>query len=215
MEDGDVVSPAALAAAAGPPPGLGARPKAAPAASSTGVGTAGGGVGPLSALDPAVVASARAAGISDADLVAFDAVVGAGSRRLHDPPAARAVGARNLGPGDEAPEGDRIDRLVDALTALVGGGQTQASHDPLERALSSLDGGARVGEPIGARRGAAARLALRRALVQDPAHFSRYVEEQLAGAFTSRAVAGARPTLREYIELRSRIGNHRPTISWA
>ena len=170
----------------------------------------------MHSLDPTVVASARAAGISEADLSAFDKAVGAGSRRLTEPAVPRAASGQADGPGDSAPEGDRLDRLVDALTAALthGGASLALPADPVERALAAMDGH-RGGEPVGSRRGASARLALRRALRDNPEHFSRYVEGQLASAFASRSVAGADPTMREYVELRSRIGNHRPTISWA
>lgn len=197
--------------ATGAPPGLPGRPKhPGPAAGA-----------PMHALDPAVVASARAAGISDSDLRAFDTAVGAGVRRLSEPAPGRTAPAAADGPGDPgdpAPEGDRLDRLVDALTAALtqaGASSTAVPADPVERALASLDGGTRTGEPVGSRRGASARLALRRALADNPEHFTRYVESQLASAFASRSVTGAAPTMREYVELRSRIGNHRPTISWA
>eukprot|EP00971_Amphidinium_carterae_P123207 2439544-Amphidinium_carterae.2 len=73
----------------------------------------------------------------------------------------------------------------------------------------------------GGRHGAAARLALRRALRENPAHFPQFVdsvESQLRLAFSSRAaraLSGEVPTMREHIEHRAQIGNHRPTISWA
>lgn len=114
---------------------------------------------------------------------------------------------------------DKVDKLIDALTLAFGGGaagQERAGTDATERALRAV-GGADLGGPGvvgGGRRTAGARHALRSALLANPGHFSSYVEEQLRESFSSRAAAGQQPTMREYLEQRSRLGAHRPTISW-
>ena len=206
--------PPSLAAAA--PPGLGAVPKTPGPPPLMG-----GDVTPrasevFAGLDPSVVAQARAAGVPESDLAVFARVMAAGTRRPPEPVPPRTADPPVDLVGDPPPPVDRIDRLIDALSSVFadrGTGSGAGPSDPTERALTFMDA-PRSGEPTTGRRGAAARLALRRALTQNPEHYSQYVAAQLASAFVSRSATGDAPTMREYLELRSRVGNHRPTISW-
>ena len=162
-----------------------------------------------------MVAAAREAGIPDSDLAAFGRIVSAGNRRPPEPAPPRTPEGPVEVVGDSQPV-DRLDRLIDVLSSAFADRSSPAGSspvDPVERALSSLDG-PRPSEPATGRRGAAARLALRRALVESPEHFTRFVAGQLASAFASRSATGDVPTMREYLELRSRVGGHRPTVSW-
>ena len=213
--------PAVKATVPSKPPGLGgvrhsapasaaARASGAPPPAPSAVGES-----VFSNLDSAVVADARAAGILESDLAVFDRVLAAGKRRPPDPVTSRAPEVAEVG-GDPPPPVDRLDRLIDTLSSVFADRATSARPviaDPVERALGYMDAPSGA-DPSSGRRGASARLALRRALAENPEHFSRYVEGQLASAFASRAATGERPTMREYLELRSRVGNHRPTVSW-
>ena len=207
------------------PPGLGGRAKAAGAPSASG-GPAGGAAATGAGLDQAVVASARAAGIPEEDLATFSRVLATTSRRTPEPQPRRPAAARPEGPEDtveidpiapDEQQPDRLERLIDILNAAFLGRARatagQGAADSLESAFAALDG-PRGWDTGGARRGAAVRLALRRALAEQPEHFSQCVDRQLATAFSSRVAAGQQPTMREYLEFRSRVGAHRPTVSW-
>ena len=206
-----------------PPPGLAAAASALPSSAAPPAGAAAAPPPPapgssqvvFPGLDRSVVAAARAAGIPESDLASFDRVVSAGSRRPPEPAPQRAAEIVEV-VGEPPPPVDRFERLIDALSSVFADRPSSAGSapaDPVERALASLDA-PRGTDPSSGRRGAAARLALRRALVDSPEHFSRYVEGQLASAFASRSAAGERPTMREHLEMRSRVGGHRPTVSW-
>ena len=180
-------------------------------------------------LDPAEVAQALQSGVSRADLDAFARVA------FTVPPATRPplLGSRspaNLGrqyppnplarpptqtrpapaPPVMAAPPDFFAQLAEALQQ--GLRPEAAESSPLERALAGLGGGSLDTDGAGSlRRQGRARLLLCQALSDDPSQFSGWVDRALSDAFPSRP-ANAHPTMREYVEHRSRFSSsHRPT----
>ena len=102
-------------------------------------------------------------------------------------------------------------QLADALQQ--GLRPSAAVSTPLERALAGLGGGSIDTDGTGSiRRQGRARILLCQALEDDPAQFSAQVDRGLCDAFPSRP-ANARPTMREYVEHRSKFtSSHRPSM---
>eukprot|EP00971_Amphidinium_carterae_P327384 6458715-Amphidinium_carterae.1 len=84
-------------------------------------------------LDPSVIASARAAGIGEGEIASFEqllhAPAGVSALRSAPPPRAEDVGAE--------PQ-DKVDRLIDALTGLLGGIARPQQQDPLEKVVGAV-----------------------------------------------------------------------------
>ena len=166
-------------------------------------------------LDPGVLASARAAGISEKDLGIFDGLVARGRGSMRG--RGRGQAAPLPAPvadcvGDAA--NDPVGRLVTALTeAFEGMPGRRGGRDALDAALLGAGGGGSGEGGIG-RRGAAGATAMRRQLREHPEVISAHVDSRLAAAFPSRFLAGDAPQMREYVEHRARLSEHQPTISW-
>ena len=106
---------------------------------------------------------------------------------------------------------DFFAQLAEALQQGLRPAVSEAS--PLERALAGLGGGSLDGDGAGSlRRQGRARLLLCQVLKDDPAQFTSWVDRALSDAFPSRP-AHSRPTMREYVEHRSRFSSsHRPSM---
>jgi hypothetical protein len=173
---------------------------------------------------------AEAAGISAEDLRKMRQLFGSGPSRLGEgPPVAAAARAGLIAAAEEEEEAaatggesalEKIASILQLLTkgAVKGGSAT-------DQALSAMGSSASGSSEHGGRRNAAARLALRRALASDPAHFSRRFDDSVSQAVrdfvtsSSVRVKGLedeheRIPVRTYLEHRARLGTHRPTIFW-
>lgn len=117
--------------------------------------------------------------------------------------------------------------LALVLTRVTG--LLEASHlrrgpgDPLERVLEGLGSSSSEGwgQTLSVRKGAAARLALVKALRETPAHFYEYFDRQALAALDEHGMAAhevdtasSRGHARRYLERRSAVGGHKPTVQW-
>ena len=129
--------------------------------------------------------------------------------------------AQREGPGDAAV--DPINRMASAITEAFETLQTRRhpeGRDALDRALFAGSGAHGYGfggggeGRLGNRHGAAGMQAMRSILLEHPEFISEHVDRRLRDAFRSRSVAGNDPLMREYLEHRSRMNNHPPSINW-
>ena len=197
-------------------------------------------------LDPAEIAQALQNGLSIEDLEAFSRVAATvppasrppllGSRSQANlgrqwPPPPKNMGApsRSGRPPTQTRPPDRSldisgapvhqDFFTQLTVALQQGLRPSPSGvSPLDRALAGLGGGSLDADGSGSlQRQGRARLLLCQALEDDPGQFTSWVDRALADAFPSRP-APSRPTMREYVEHRSRFSSsHRPSMltAWA
>lgn len=190
----------------------------------------------IGGLDPAEVRNALQAGVPLGDLEAFSRVAalippgarapisGARADRVQRPPpeipplraAALPPKPPVQAPGScpaplfaaSTPPADFFSELRDALRDGLRGGRPEEGRSGLERALEGIGGGSSDSSGgLSLRKGAEARLKLSSALVKEPSHFTDYVDQALEDAFPSRA-SGSVPTMREYVEHRSRFSSH-------
>jgi len=197
-------------------------------------------------LDAAVVSAALAAGVSEENLVEMQKMMGAAegaSKRLREP-ALRSSGARAKPASreplseseDEVEEvgepGSALDssanpmesaltKLTELVSLLAADRVKKAKSSKVELALDGLvsgSGGDTSGTAVG-KRAAAARRALRTALVDAPEEIYMVVERLLLEDLTSRTIAHGMPkadlNARAWIEHRSRIGAYKTSAHCA
>ena len=185
----------------------------------------------IAGLDPAEVSQALQSGVSRDDLEAFARVAFTVPQAARPPLlGARSPSGLNRQWASSAPQPAPPTQSQPAaapagagvppdffaqLTAALQQGLRPAAQEatPLDRALAGLGGGSLDTDGSGSlRRQGRARLLLCQALSDEPAQFSGWVDRALADAFPSRP-ANARPTMREYVEHRSKFSSsHRPSM---
>ena len=181
-----------------------------------------------------MVRSALAAGIPREDLDRFGDILRRRPPRTGEAPAVSRGAApphRLAGRGEEdaadaaevsaeAPLAQVLSRITDLLEASHG---RRGPGDPLERVLEGLgsSGSEGWGQTLSVRKGAAARLALVRALRETPSHFFEYFDKQALAALDEHGatphevdISGSRGHARRYLERRSSVSGHRPTVQW-
>ena len=196
-------------------------------------------------LDAAVVSAALAAGVSEENLVEMQKMMGTAegaSKRLREP-ALRSSGARakpasreplsesedevEVGePGSALdssanPMESALTKLTELVSLLAADRVKKAKSSKVELALDGLvsgSGGDTSGTAVG-KRAAAARRALRTALVDAPEEIYMVVERLLLEDLTSRTIAHGMPkadlNARAWIEHRSRIGAYKTSAHCA
>ena len=193
--------------------------------------------GNVGALDPTVVASARAAGIAEGDLQRFADILGARAP-AHAATPPQAPAAKSLGkqkpsaplhrevadtPGDVA--ADPLARMMTAMTDAFESfkkPETEEKRDPLmalfdSRGAPQPEGGASSSAGVSSRMGARGVALMKKAIVENPTSISDPVEDKVQAAFFGGATppAGARASMRGYYEHRSALTDHQPTANWA
>ena len=115
-------------------------------------------------------------------------------------------------------------KLTDIAESLTKQRASASSQDPLERALEGLRGTGLadgVSTSLSLRKGAAARHLLVQAVQDRPEHFTEFFDakcmellrDRLAGS--SLSPVAVRPGMaRDYLERRSKITLHKPTVNW-
>lgn len=189
-------------------------------------------------LDPGVVAAATQAGVGSSTLEEMQRLLARApaSKKMKERATPLSVGGGPLseteeedGPAEEGdagtPSGASTDpmtqavfKLTDLVTALAEG---KKSSSRLESALDNVNAGLGEGSGYGTgKRSAAARRALRAALVDAPEELSSIVErlmlEDLSGQTQTPGLPGPTLCARAWVEHRSRIGHFRSVAhaSW-
>ena len=113
-----------------------------------------------------------------------------------------------------------MELLLEALAAVLTRNSSSANQGPLEEALnrsslpaapSSNEGSWTTGSSRNAEQ---TRILLVRALVEQPEHFVEAVQRGIARAYHQPEGSATAHTTRDYVENRSRLTSHRPTINW-
>lgn len=197
-------------------------------------------------LDAAVVSAALAAGVSEENLLEMQKMMGAGqgaSRRMREPALRTAsprpkAGAREPlseseedleeqdEPGSAPTSGDTpmenaLTKLTELVSLLASDCVKKAKASKVDLALDGLvsgSGAESTGASVG-KRAAAARRALRTALIETPEEIYMVVERLLLEDLTSRTVAHGMPraelNARAWIEHRSKIGAYKTSAHCA
>ena len=164
-------------------------------------------------LDPGVVAAATAAGVGEDALVEMERLMGAnlaGAKRLKESAVEKNVDKKKVvesaqsvlseSEDEEAEQGDAglgdssttleasLQRLTDIVSILASDKTRKAKSSKIDQALDgiSLGSGSESSASIGGKRAAAARRALRQALVDHPAEVSSLIEKLLMEDLTSQ-----------------------------
>ena len=195
-------------------------------------------------LDPSVVAAATSAGVSAKALEQMEMLVSAsvpGAKKLLEPRAKPAPAAANpLSESEEeeevpdAPKGEpglaaplnplekAVTQMADILNVLTSDRAARAKGSRVEAALDAVSSTTSAdGVAIGSgKKAAAARRALRQALVDAPGDISSMVEKLMMEDLLSRTLGAGMPEAelcaRAWVEHRSRIGSYKSAAhsSW-
>eukprot|EP00435_Cladocopium_sp_Y103_P058743 s81_g20.t1 len=194
-------------------------------------------------MDPAVVSAALAAGVTEENLVEMQRMMGAagGTAKKLREPALRArvktAAAEVLSESDEAeePPGEHgsaepsganpiegaLTKLTELVSLLAADRVKKAKTSQMDLALDGLVAGSSgdtTSSSVG-KRAAAARRALRAALVDTPEEISAVVERLLLEDLTNQTVAYGMPKVelnaRAWIEHRSKIGAYKTSAHCA
>ena len=190
-------------------------------------------------LNPSVVAAALQAGVGEKALAEMDQLVaGAGKMNKMREPALRKT--RSQGPLSETEEellpaeefglvpesnapADPMTAAVTKLTAIVSTlaeTKRSSSSNKVEVALDGVSGSTEPGGYGSGKRAAAARRALRAALVEHPADISAIIEKHMWEDLSSQTMTPGAPmptmSARAWVEHRSKIGAYKATAyaSW-
>ena len=206
---------------------VGARPKAAGRRAET--RKPGGGV--FAGLDPAVVASAREAGVTEGQLREVANLVRKETKLTDLPP--RVPGRKNVLSESEdeeepelldAEEGEEqgttppMEKALIQLTKIVGS-LTKKKSSGLEALLDNLEGGDSGGSSSSSRSKAAAYQKLRKSLVESPKFLYETIEslmdEDFAHVRAGPGLASVETSSRAWLEHRSKLQNYTNTVRLA
>ena len=195
-------------------------------------------------LDPSVAAAASSAGVSQETLTAMRTMLGGAApaaSRLMEPKAKTkgkstpaevlsesdeevAVDASGSASGSSMPLEAAFGQIAGIMKLLTEDKLKKKKTNKVEAALDAVSGGSSVVEGVSVgsgKRAAAARRALRQALVESPEEISSLIERLMMEDLLSRTIAPGMPMTelcaRAWVEHRSRIGAYRVSAhaSWA
>ncbi len=207
-------------------PAARARAKAAPGRAGPAVP----GGAELAGLDPAVVASARQAGISEAQLADIGRLMKKDTK-LHDLPQTRArknalsetedeEEEEEVTEGAEEQAGAPVEKAILQLTKIVGSLSKKKKVGGIEALLDVADGGGESGSAAsGTRSKAAAYKKLKASLVDNPRYIFETIEELMDQDFAQFKMGPGLGTVdtssRAWLEHRSRLQNYPNTVRMA
>ena len=111
-----------------------------------------------------------------------------------------------------------VTSMAKVVKKLAADKPSSSSQNPIERALEGLGAGDRgdKGDGWSVRKSSAVRRELRKALYENPEHFSSVVAKGITSAFDKRPVPGTtiEADARAYLEFRSHVQEWKTTINW-